>query len=139
MKNLPLPVLLLVVMLLPASGCVRRVHEAPGLAPGSPLAVSSDMRVETFEIDTWEVRAFRFPLSGTNQRRYQFAVLVARTGLPELDVMVERGEGGVWGLVERRPDGITITHQTWPDEPTYASAKAAVVNLLRNRERHGWR
>jgi hypothetical protein len=138
MKNLPVPLMLLAAVLL-APGCVRRVHEAPGLNPGSPLAVSSDMRVETFEVDTWEVRAFRFPLSGTNQRRYQFAVLVALTGQPDLDVMVERGEGGVWGLVERRPDGITITHQTWPEEPSYASAKAAVVNLLRSRDRNGWR
>jgi hypothetical protein len=115
-----------------SSGCVRRVHEAPGLPPNSPLAVRADMRVETFEVETREVRVFRFPLTGGNNRRYQFAVLL--DGRPEFDIMVERSGEESWALVERRPDGISITHQTWTAEPSYTAAKAAVVTILRDRE-----
>jgi hypothetical protein len=124
-------VLIPALVLLLLSGCVRRIHEAPGLSPGSPLAVRADMRVETFEVAAWEVRAFRFALSGGNTRRYQFVVL--KNGLPELDLMVEQSPDGSWGLVERRPDGISITHQTWTAEPAYGVAKSAVVTLLRDR------
>jgi hypothetical protein len=111
------------------TGCVRRVYEVPGMPPGSDLAVGSDMRMEKFEVDEFEVQPFRIPLTGTNRRRYQFAVL--KDGIEQMNYMVERTEEGVWSLVEARPDGISITRTTWPEEPSYAVVRAAVVNLLK--------
>lgn len=111
------------------AGCVRRIHEAPGLPPGSDMAVSSEMRLATFEVEDFEVRPFRIPISETNRRRYQFAVL--RNGVHQFDYTVERMDDGAWALMEARPDGITIARESWPTEPSYATARVAVIGLLR--------
>lgn len=111
------------------AGCVKRVWDAPGLPPASAFAVGSDMRVETFEIDDWEVRAFRIPISDTNSRRYQFVVL--KNGIHQNDYTLVRLEDGTWGLNEVRADGISITHNSFQTEPSYAAVKAEVVRLLR--------
>ncbi len=113
-------------------GCVRRVHEAPGLTPGSDLAVGSSMRLETFEVEDLEVRSFQMPLSRTNQRRFQFVVL--KQGIKQVDFMVQRLEDGTWALLEARTDGITVTRDTWGAEPAYAAARAAVVAALRGED-----
>ena len=121
--------LLTLLLLVGLTGCVRRVYEVPGMPPGSDLAVGSDMRMEKFEVDEFEVRSFRIPLTGTNRRRYQFAIL--KNGIEQMNYMIERAEEGTWSLIEARPDGISITRATWPEEPSYAVARAAVVGLLR--------
>ena len=121
------PIILTGAVLL--GGCVKRVHEAPGLPPGSEMAVRSSMRVETFEVDDLEVRSFQMPLSGTNQRRYQFVVL--KQGIKQHDYMVQVLEDGTWALLEVRSDGITLTRSSWTAEPSYAAARAAVISALR--------
>ncbi len=113
-------------------GCVRRVHEAPGLPPGSELAVSSSMRMETFEVDDLEVRSYQIPLTGTNQRRYQFVVL--KQGIKQNDYMVQLLEDGTWALLEVRSDGITLSKSTWTAEPAYSAARSAVIAALRGGE-----
>ena len=111
-----------------AGGCVRRVWEAPGLRPGSPWTVSSDMRVETFEFGEHVVRSFRMEISDTNHRRYQF--VVHNQTEHEADFTLDTTSTGLWELVERRPDGISVTRQSWEQEPAYATVKAAVIRLL---------
>jgi len=116
------------VIALPA-GCVKRVYEAPGLTPGSTLAVGSDMRVETFQVDDWEVRVFQIPLTEGNRRRYQFIVL--RRGVYDHNYLLQQLEDGTWALLERRSDGISTTRKTYPVEPDYAAVRAEVEGLLR--------
>ena len=111
------------------TGCVKRVYEAPGLTPGGALTVGSEMRVETFQVEQWEVRAFQIPITGSNKRRYQFAVL--KHGIPDHDIMLEQMEDGVWALIENRPDGISITRKTYPQEPAYPTVRAEVIRILR--------
>lgn len=111
------------------AGCVKRVWDAPGLPPGSAYAVGSDMRVETFEIDDWEVRAFRIPVTEANNRRYQFVVL--KNGIHHHDYTLDRLEDGTWELIEVRADGISIARNSYRTEPSYAALKAEVVKLLR--------
>ena len=55
--SLFIPAALLVVPVL--SGCVKRVWDAPGLPPGSSMAVSGEMRGEIFTVDDLEVRVAR--------------------------------------------------------------------------------
>lgn len=116
------------ILLLLPSGCVKRVWDAPGLPPGSSMAVGSEMRVETFEVDDLEVRVFRIPISESNNRRYQFTVL--KQGIKDRDFTLERMEEGVWGLLEIRSDGITITRKTYQTEPAYSTLKADVIELI---------
>jgi hypothetical protein len=111
------------------SGCVKRIYEAPGLPPGSAMAVTSDMRVETFEVDKWEVRAFRMPLEEGNRRLYQFTVLEG--GILSHNYSLEQVEDGSWALVEKRADGISMTRKTWATEPGYSAVKGEVIGLLR--------
>lgn len=110
-------------------GCVKRVHEVPGLGPGNPLSVSADMRLETFQVDEFEVRSFRIPLTGDNRRRYQFVVL--KQGIKQLDYVVQQLEDDTWALLEVRSDGISIAIAAWPSEPDYATARSSVVGALR--------
>ncbi len=109
-------------------GCVKRIWEAPGLEPGSPYAVSSDMRVETFEAAEREIQVFRMEVSGTNRRRYQFVIY--HHNIHEIDFTLDLTAEGVWELIERRPDGISVTRRTYESEPSYAVVKAEVVRLL---------
>jgi|GEM_PF-1511476 len=110
-------------------GCVKRVYEAPGLPPGSTMAVAGDMRVDSFEVERWEVRVFRIPLSDGNRRLYQFIVL--KGGVFDHDYSLEQLEDGKWALIERRSDGISVTRKTYTEEPVYTAVKSEVVGLLR--------
>jgi len=87
------------------------------------------MRIETFQVEKWEVRAFRIPITGSNKRRYQFAVL--KHGIPDHDIMLEQMEDGIWALIENRPDGISITRKTYSQEPAYSTVRAEVIRILR--------
>ena len=116
------------IVLAAASGCVKRVHEAPGLDRGAPLAVGSDMRLEQFVVGGYEVRSYRFPLTGANQRRYQFLVL--SQGVQQGSFMVDRLDHDHWVLLEQRADGITLTHRSWSQEPPYDEVRRLVTTLL---------
>jgi len=118
--------LLLVGML--TGGCVRRVWEAPGLRPGSRYEVSSDMRVETIELDEHEIHVFRMEIESTNRRRYQF--VVHRRTTHELDFTLDLMPDDMWELFERRSDGISVSRRSWAEEPSYAVVKAEVLRLL---------
>ena len=86
------------------------------------------MRVETFEFGEHVVRSFRMEISDTNRRRYQF--VVHNQTEHEADFTLDTTSTGLWELVERRPDGISVTRQSWEQEPAYATVKAAVIRLL---------
>ena len=133
MRRLIFPAFIPTVLVLAVSmsGCVKRVWDAPGLPPGSPMAVSSEMRTETFMIDELdlEVRSFRIELSGTNNRRYQFVIL--KGGVHQYNYYLDRVEDGSFGLIEIRTDGISLTRKTYPTEPAYQTVKADVVELLK--------
>jgi len=125
-----LPVLLVLPLLL--TSCVRRVHEAPGLTPDSPLAVGNEMRVERFEEGDYEVRVFRLPVSERDDQAYEFIVL--EEGYETTRFVLEQLEGGQWALIERRPDGISASHRTWSEGPAYQAVRSEVVRLLRERD-----
>ena len=133
MRRLVFLALIPAVLLLAGSltGCVKRVWDAPGLPPGSTMAVSSEMRTETFMIDELdlEVRSFRIELSGTNNRRYQFLIL--KDGVHQYNYYLDRLSDGSFGLIEMRMDGISLTRKTYPTEPAYQTVRADVVGLLK--------
>lgn len=133
MRRLIIPALIpaVLVFAVSMSGCVKRVWDAPGLPPGSAMAVSSEMRTETFMINDLdlEVRSFMIELSGTNNRRYQFVIL--KDGVHQYNYYLDRLEDGSFGLIERRTDGITLTQRTYPTEPAYQTVKADVIELLK--------
>ena len=120
--------LLSCLAILAQPGCVKRLYDAPGLPPGSAMAVGSEMRVETFEVDQWEVRAYRIPPTEGNKRLYQFLVL--KDGVYDHDYSLDQLEDGTWALIEKRSDGISITRKTFPVEPDYSAVKAEVAGLL---------
>ena len=111
------------------SGCVKRVWDAPGLPPGSVMAVSGDMRGETFMVDDLEVRSFMIELSDTNNRRYQFVIL--SNGVHQYDFYLDRQADGSFDLVEKRADGISLARKSYPTEPAYATVRTDIVNLLK--------
>ncbi len=111
------------------TGCVKRVYEAPGLSPGNVMAVGSDMRVETFEVDDWEVRVFRMPIKEGNRRLYQFSVLTG--GILDRTYTLDQLEDGSWVLIEKRSDGIMDTKKSFGAEPSYLAVKGDVIDLLR--------
>jgi hypothetical protein len=93
------------------------------------MAVGSDMRVETFEVDDWEVRVFRMPISEGNRRLYQFSVL--NGGVLNRTYTLDQLEDGTWVLIERRSDGISNTKKSFAAEPSYVAVKGEVIGLLR--------
>jgi len=128
--SLFIPAVLLVLPIL--SGCVKRIWDAPGLPPGSSMAVSGDMRGETFtveDLDDLEVRSFIIELSTTNNRRYQFVIL--HSGVHQYDYFLDRQADGSFDLVEKRSDGISLARKSYPSEPAYSTVKADVVELLK--------
>ncbi len=133
MRRLIIPALIPAVLVsgVSMSGCGEIVGDAPGLPPGSAMAVSSEMRTETFMINELdlEVRSFMIELSGTNNRRYQFVIL--KDGVHQYNYYLDRLEDGSFGLIERRTDGISLTQRTYPTEPAYQTVKADVVELLK--------
>ncbi|MFO7769405.1 MAG: hypothetical protein R6W82_10690 [bacterium] len=128
----PAAIVALLVLPLLLTGCVRRVHEAPGLSSDHPWAVGSDMRVEQFEQGEYEVRVFRLDDSRQGDRRYEFLVL--EDGYETTRLVLERLEEGGWALLEYRPEGITASRMTWTEEPAYRTVRAEVVRLLRERD-----
>lgn len=124
-------IVLAITVLLP--GCVKRVQEAPGLVPGSPYMVQDAMRGETFDVGDYEVRSYRIPLTGENRRRFQFLVLNKISAIQERSFSVVQLPDGTWALTEERPDGISVTQQTWSTEPSYQAAKIRVSQLIAPR------
>ncbi len=131
MRRMVLPLFIpAVFMVLPVvSGCVKRVWDAPGLPPGSSMAVSGDMRGETFMVDDLEVRSFMIELSTTNNRRYQFVIL--SSGVHQYDYFLDRQADGTFDLVEKRADGISLTRKSYPTEPAYVVVRTDIVDLLK--------
>ncbi len=93
------------------------------------MAVGSDMRVETFEVDDWEVRVFRMPIKEGNRRLYQFSVLTG--GVLDRTYTLDQLEDGSWVLIEKRSDGIMDTKKSFGAEPSYLAVKGDVIDLLR--------
>jgi len=122
-------ILTAVMVLTVLSGCVKRIWDAPGLPPGSSMAVSGDMRGETFTVDDLEVRSFIIELSATNNRRYQFVIL--RGGVHQFDYFLDRQADGSFDLVEKRSDGISLARKSYPTEPAYATVRTDVIELLK--------
>ena len=131
MRRMVLPLFIpAAFMVLPfVSGCVKRVWDAPGLSPGSAMAVSGDMRGETFTVDDLEVRSFMIELSTTNNRRFQFVIL--RSGVHQYDYFLDRLADGTFDLVEKRADGISLTRKSYPSEPAYSTVRTDIVDLLK--------
>ena len=111
------------------TGCVKQIYEAPGLSPGSVMAVGSDMRVETFEVDDWEVRVFRIPIKEGNRRLYQFSVLTG--GVLNRIYTLDQLEDGSWVLIEKKSNGISDTKKSFDAEPSYLVLKGEIIGLLR--------
>lgn len=111
------------------TGCVKRVYEAPGLFPGNVMAVGSDMRVEVFDVDDWEVRVFRMPIKKGNRRLYQFSVLTG--GVLNRTYMLDQLEDGSWVLIEKKSNGISDTKKSFDAEPSYLALKGEIIGLLK--------
>jgi len=93
------------------------------------MAVGSDMRVEVFDVDDWEVMVFRIPIKEGNTRLYQFSVLT--DGVLNRTYTLDQLEDGSWVLIENRTDGISITKKSFGAEPSYLAVKGEVIGLLR--------
>jgi len=111
------------------TGCVKQVYEAPGLFPSNVMTVGNDMRVETFEVDDWEVKVFRMPIKEENRRLYQFSIL--NDGVLDRMYTLDQLEDGSWVLIEKLSNGISNTKKSFDTEPSYPALKGEVIGLLK--------
>ncbi len=93
------------------------------------MVVGSDMRVEVFEVDDWEVRVFRMPIKEGNRRLYQFSVLTG--GVLNRTYMLDQLEDGSWVLIEKKSNGISDTKKSFDAEPSYLALKGEIIGLLK--------